>query len=76
MKFPLGEDSLGSIKMGLSGGVWIGKKGGIGGVFRKSLHFQTLGGLLISGVAWAKLLGEILGFWAGVGTSAGLLDTG
>ena len=73
VKFPLGEDSLGSIKMGLSGGVWIGKNGGIGAL-RNRLYLLTFGGLLISGLARLKLLGEVLELRAGAGKLVGLLD--
>ena len=73
MKFPLGEDSLGSIKMGLSGGVWIGKNGGIGAL-RNRLYLLTFGGLLISGLFRLKLLGEVLELRAGAGMLVGLLD--
>lgn len=72
VKFPLGKDSFGSIKMGLSGGVWIGRKGGIGEGFRTSEHLLAFGGLFISGVARPKPLGEVLEFGAGVGISVGV----
>lgn len=59
-KFPL-EDSFGSTKMGLSGGVWIGKNGGIG-VLRSRVYLLAFGGFLTSGLARLKLLGEALEF--------------
>lgn len=59
--------------MGLSGGVWIGKNGGIG-VLRSRLYLLTLGGPLTSGLARSKLLGEVLELRAAIGISVGLFD--
>jgi hypothetical protein len=74
-KFPEGEASFGSTKIGLSGGVWIGKNGGIGGVLRSlRVNLLAFGGLLISGLARLKLLGEVLESRAGAGISIGLFD--
>ena len=70
----MGEASFGSTKMGLSGGVWIGKNGGIGGALRSRLYLLAFGGFLISGLARSKLLGEALEVRAGVWISVGLFD--